>query len=502
MLIAFVAVGAGIAFLPIGLAAGLGVAAAASFAIGLLVANVPEGLLPTITLALAVGVREMARRGALVKRLSARWRPSGPPRLSAPTRPAPSPRTGCASPPYGPRTARPACPPPYLAHRRLTAGTEQPGLLAQGVAACNNADLRGPGGKPAGDPTELALLELAVGCGVDVSLPGRQTRRRQLFRFDPRLKLMTTVDEQDGSLVVNTKGAPEEVLARVTQVHRGRGDSGDHQRRARRGHTRHDRLRAPRPAGAGRRPPGAARRVRRPRPPPGRRTGSVPDRAGGHARPAALAGPRGDRPGAPGRHPRSRRHRRQRAHRRRDRPQRRHRHRPRRDDGGHGHRARRDDRTPARRPARLRPGGGLRAKLPRSQAAHRRRPALGRPGRRHDRRRGQRRPRAAPRGHRRGHGAFGDRRRPRGRHDDPHRRQLRHHRRGGRIRPADLRQRPQVHLLHLHPRRPRGGAIPGLRPGRRGHPAAADRHADSSPSTWAPTPSPRWRSAANPPSRG
>jgi hypothetical protein len=65
VLIAFVAVGAGIAFLPIGLAAGLSVAAAASFAIGLLVANVPEGLLPTITLALAVGVREMARRGAL-----------------------------------------------------------------------------------------------------------------------------------------------------------------------------------------------------------------------------------------------------------------------------------------------------------------------------------------------------------------------------------------------------------------------------------------------------
>ena len=39
--------------------------------IGLLVANVPEGLLPTITLALAVGVRDLARRGALVKRLSA-----------------------------------------------------------------------------------------------------------------------------------------------------------------------------------------------------------------------------------------------------------------------------------------------------------------------------------------------------------------------------------------------------------------------------------------------
>lgn len=70
-LIALVALGAGIAFLPVGLAAGLTLAAAASFAIGLLVANVPEGLLPTITLALAAGVREMAQRGALVKRLSA-----------------------------------------------------------------------------------------------------------------------------------------------------------------------------------------------------------------------------------------------------------------------------------------------------------------------------------------------------------------------------------------------------------------------------------------------
>jgi magnesium-transporting ATPase (P-type) len=48
-LIALVAVGAGLAFLPVGLAAGLSLAAAISFAIGLLVANVPEGLLPTIS---------------------------------------------------------------------------------------------------------------------------------------------------------------------------------------------------------------------------------------------------------------------------------------------------------------------------------------------------------------------------------------------------------------------------------------------------------------------
>ena len=64
-LIAAVAVTVGIAFLPLGtLAAGLSFPDAAVFAVGLLVANVPEGLLPTITLALAVGVRVLARRGA------------------------------------------------------------------------------------------------------------------------------------------------------------------------------------------------------------------------------------------------------------------------------------------------------------------------------------------------------------------------------------------------------------------------------------------------------
>ncbi len=70
-LIAVVAVAVGLAFLPLGTLAGLPFSDTAVFAVGLLVANVPEGLLPTITLALAVGVRLLARRGALVKRLSA-----------------------------------------------------------------------------------------------------------------------------------------------------------------------------------------------------------------------------------------------------------------------------------------------------------------------------------------------------------------------------------------------------------------------------------------------
>ncbi len=67
-----IAVGVGLAFflLSVGVA-GVNPAESLIFAMGMIVAFVPEGLLPTVTLALAMGVQRMARRSALVKRLSA-----------------------------------------------------------------------------------------------------------------------------------------------------------------------------------------------------------------------------------------------------------------------------------------------------------------------------------------------------------------------------------------------------------------------------------------------
>ncbi len=215
-LIAFVAIGAGLAFLPIGLGAGLGLSAAASFAIGLLVANVPEGLLPTITLALAVGVRRMASRGALVKRLSAV-------ETLGSTSVICTDKTGTLTEnrmrvisvwlPGGEIDIGQGADTP-----ELIAG--HPGLtrLAHIAAARNNADLHDAGRPEAGEPTELALLKLAAQSGIRVALAERQKLRQALFRFDPRVKLMTTVDEVHGRPVVNTKGAPEEVLARVSGI--------------------------------------------------------------------------------------------------------------------------------------------------------------------------------------------------------------------------------------------------------------------------------------------
>ena len=93
-------------------------------------------------------------------------------------------------------------------------------MLAEVAFVCSTAELAG-NGTATGDPTEVALLELAAACGLDVSARRRDAMRRRLFRFDPRIKLMTTVDQLDGSLVVHTKGVPEEVLARAARIRRG-----------------------------------------------------------------------------------------------------------------------------------------------------------------------------------------------------------------------------------------------------------------------------------------
>jgi len=63
------------------------------------------------------------------------------------------------------------------------------------------------------------MLEAARALGIDVDITRREIARRMLYRFDSKLRLMSTVDERaDGSLTVHAKGAPEEVLLRSTEI--------------------------------------------------------------------------------------------------------------------------------------------------------------------------------------------------------------------------------------------------------------------------------------------
>ncbi len=194
-LIAAVAVLFGLAFLPLGLAAGLGWAAAIVFAVGLLVANVPEGLLPTITLALAVGVRAMARRGALVKRLSA-------------VETLGSTTVICTD-----KTGTLTAGTMHVVEIRDAHGDPCPvadRALAEAVTRCTTADPKAS----AGDPTELALLDMAAAAGVETDPSVRDEQRIALFRFDPRRRLMSTFDRVGNGRRVHVKGAPEVLLSR------------------------------------------------------------------------------------------------------------------------------------------------------------------------------------------------------------------------------------------------------------------------------------------------
>ena len=183
------------------------------FAVGLLAGNVPEGLLPVITLALAVAVRGLARRGALVKRLSAV-------ETLGSTDVICTDKTGTLTEnrmrPVGVWTPSTEV---ELDGESPTPSSATPDMslqaLAATAAACNNARLE-YGGEHTGDPTEVALLTAAGALGADIDPEHREHARVHQYNFDPQLKLMSTVDRDGSSAQLHTKGAPESVLPRCT----------------------------------------------------------------------------------------------------------------------------------------------------------------------------------------------------------------------------------------------------------------------------------------------
>ncbi len=224
-IVAAISLAMGVTFFVIGLWTGLGFWVSAIFGIGIIVANVPEGLLPTVTLALAMSSQRMAKRNALVKHL-------------------PSVETlGCTTVICTDKTgtltenrmkvdrfytdgliieSREGC---FFARGRLvsTADAEQWRPFFDVLLHCHNARrVRQPNGHivVTGDPTEVALVEFAVSHGLAHRPP---LRRMGELAFDADRKRMSTLHWAEGRLVAFTKGAPESVLAHCTylQVHDG-----------------------------------------------------------------------------------------------------------------------------------------------------------------------------------------------------------------------------------------------------------------------------------------
>jgi len=224
--IAALAIGMGVLFFVLGTAfAGLKQYEGFIFAIGIIVANVPEGLLPTVTLSLAMAVQRMAARNALVKKLSSvetlgsctvictdKTGTLTQNEMTA-TRVWAFAEYDVTGTGYEPRGAL-VREGKELAYDSLPPDVQD---LLKAAALCNNARLVEPreneGWKIIGDPTEGALLVLARKGGFSDEEARRWRRLREL-PFDSRRKRMTVIATDGERLVALVKGAPDEVVKR------------------------------------------------------------------------------------------------------------------------------------------------------------------------------------------------------------------------------------------------------------------------------------------------
>jgi magnesium-transporting ATPase (P-type) len=226
--VAVLSVGMGVGFFVLAyMVAGLTLRGGAVFAIGIVLGNVPEGLLPTMTLALAMGVQRMAARNAIVKRLSS-VETLGSCTVIC------TDKTGTIT--KNQMTVKEVWAGGKLATVGGAGYAPEGPLLLEGAPVtgealegfrtalrighlCNSARLLPPDGddgwRVIGDPTEGALLVAAAKAGLDREEDERLHPVVRKMAFEAKRKRMSTIHHAhpggDG-LVAFVKGAPREML--------------------------------------------------------------------------------------------------------------------------------------------------------------------------------------------------------------------------------------------------------------------------------------------------
>jgi len=234
--IAYLSLAMGVFFFLLGLLMGRSLVDTFMFAIGIITANVPEGLLPTVTLALAIGVQRMAKRNALVKKLSSVETLGGATVIC-------TDKTGTLT--QNEMTVREIW---TLAFKYTISGVgyepngdfligenkvdlrnipNELSILLKIGLLCNNSRIVRPSDENPtwniiGDPTEGSLVVVGEKAGFIREEILREYPLVYELPFDSRRKRMSSIHNAGKDIYVFTKGAPKETISVCNYIFNGK----------------------------------------------------------------------------------------------------------------------------------------------------------------------------------------------------------------------------------------------------------------------------------------